>query len=64
MAQAQPTFVASTPIRTGNARNNTRAVGKQIRADYQYAEPLDKKNNMVAKTIAYIRSNIRTILGR
>lgn len=34
-------FVAQTPVRTGNARRNTRLVGDTIVGNYAYAERLD-----------------------
>lgn len=40
--QAYDYFKSVTPIRTGNARRKTSLNGNTIRADYPYAEPLDK----------------------
>jgi hypothetical protein len=37
-----PTFRASTPIRSGNARRSTVMVGNEIRAQYPYATRLDQ----------------------
>jgi len=34
-------FKAETPIRSGNARRNTRLQGNEIQADYAYAQRLD-----------------------
>lgn len=34
-------FVTNTPIKTGNARNNTTLKKKSIEADYSYAKKLD-----------------------
>ena len=34
-------FRSETPIRTGNARRNTRLQGNEIQADYPYAQRLD-----------------------
>lgn len=45
-AEAYKVFVDNTPIRTGNARKNTKLNGKQIRANYPYAEVLDKGRHM------------------
>lgn len=39
-------FVKNTPVKSGNARRNTRLVGNTIKADYQYAEVLDKGRHM------------------
>jgi hypothetical protein len=35
-------FVKQTPVRTGNARKNTRLNGTTIDANYAYAQPLDQ----------------------
>lgn len=39
--QAYDYFVKATPIRSGNARNNTKLQKTSIVADYVYAERLD-----------------------
>jgi hypothetical protein len=59
-------FVRATPIRSGNARNNTRLKGKTIDADYAYAQRLDKEswsrqapNGMTEPTIKEIERLIR-----
>ena len=41
IADAFATFQGITPVRSGNARNNTRLTGMTIEADYQYAQVLD-----------------------
>lgn len=41
-AQAYKEWVKTTPKRSGNARRKTRLAGEKIRADYAYAERLDK----------------------
>ena len=35
-------FKANTPVKTGNARRNTRLYGNVITADYVYAQRLDE----------------------
>jgi hypothetical protein len=40
--QAYDYFVAETPIRSGNARRNTRIRNTTIKADYAYAGRLDE----------------------
>lgn len=40
--QAYEVFLKNTPIKSGNARKNTRLVGEEIRANYDYATVLDK----------------------
>jgi len=44
--EAYQVFKKNTPIRTGNARNNTKLSGNKIEADYQYAQVLDKGRHM------------------
>lgn len=39
--QAYEKFKSVTPIDTGNARRRTRLQGSKIKANYQYAVPLD-----------------------
>jgi len=39
--EAYDYFKRETPIRSGNARNNTRLQGDEIWADYAYAQRLD-----------------------
>ena len=41
MKEAYPYLKAETPIRTGNARRNTRLSGTTIRSNYGYAGALD-----------------------
>jgi hypothetical protein len=40
--QAFATWVANTPVRSGNARRKTRLQGTEIQANYNYAVPLDQ----------------------
>jgi hypothetical protein len=44
--EAYKEFVKNTPIKTGNARRNTKLKGKTIEANYQYAQVLDKGRHM------------------
>ena len=39
---AYQTFIQKTPIKTGNARKNTKLQGTTINANYGYADVLDK----------------------
>ena len=41
-------FKSVTPIDTGNARRKTKLTGTTIRADYPYAEPLDRGHSKQA----------------
>lgn len=43
------TFRDSTPIKSGNAKANTRLVNNEIQANYPYAEVLDKGRHMTNK---------------
>ena len=40
--EAYDYFKRETPIKTGNARSNTRLMGDEIWADYAYAQRLDE----------------------
>lgn len=57
-------FRDRTPVRTGNARRNTRRSGNSIVADYNYAEPLDQGSSnqaprgMTEPTIDYIQQQL------
>ena len=44
--EAYQFFVKQTPVRSGNARRNTKLKGNTIQANYQYAEVLDKGRHM------------------
>lgn len=63
-------FVKNTPIRTGNARRNTRLRQNVIEADYSYAQPLDdgyssqSPNGMTEPTRKYVRALVRNILRK
>lgn len=47
--EAYDFFVKTTPVRSGNARRNTKFQNGIIRADYQYAEVLDKGRHMTKR---------------
>lgn len=60
-----------TPIRSGNARRRTRLQGRKIKANYNYAVPLDRgwsrqaPQGMSKPTEAYIKKRIaRQILRK
>ena len=63
-------FTKNTPIRTGNARRNTRLRQNVIQADYAYAQPLDdgyssqSPNGMTEPTLKYVRALVRKILRK
>lgn len=44
--EAYQEFKKITPIKTGNAKRNTRLKGNSIEANYQYAQVLDKGRHM------------------
>lgn len=47
--EAYKEFVKNTPIKTGNAKRNTKLKGKTIEANYQYAQVLDKGRHMTSR---------------
>jgi hypothetical protein len=47
--EAYQFFVKQTPVRSGNARRNTKLKGNTIQANYQYAEVLDKGRHMTSR---------------
>lgn len=49
MPQAYDYFLSLTPVKTGNARHNTKLVQNTIEAKYAYAEVLDKGRHMTNK---------------
>ena len=76
--EAYRKFVEVTPIKTGNAKRNTKLNGNEINADYQYANVLDKGRHMTNKgmrgsdqapdgmtkpTIEHVRSYVFRNLG-
>lgn len=59
-----------TPIDTGNARRRTRLQGRKIKANYNYAVPLDKGHSkqapqgMSKPTEKYIDQRLRRIMRK
>ena len=59
--EAYDVWLKATPKRTGNARRRTRLQGRIIKADYNYAVPLDRGHSrqspdgMVKPTEKFIR---------
>jgi hypothetical protein len=47
--EAYKEFVKNTPVKTGNARRNTKLRGDTIEANYQYAQVLDKGRHMTRR---------------
>jgi hypothetical protein len=47
--EAYQEFVKNTPVRSGNARRNTKLRNDVIEANYQYAEVLDKGRHMTTR---------------
>ena len=47
--EAYQEFVKVTPIKTGNAKRNTKLKGKTIEANYNYAKVLDKGRHMTSR---------------
>lgn len=47
--EAYKEFVKNTPIKTGNAKRNTKLKGKTIEANYAYAKVLDKGRHMTSR---------------
>jgi hypothetical protein len=47
--EAYDVFKKNTPVRTGNARRNTKLKGDTIEANYQYAQVLDKGRHMTRR---------------
>lgn len=62
------TWRAATPVRTGNARRRTRLQGDVIRADYDYAVPLDRGSSrkapqgMSRPTLKWLRDFLNRIM--
>ena len=70
-AQAEVKFKTLTPIKSGNARRNTRLVNKDtIEANYPYAVPLDNGHSrqapqgMTKPFEAWVRDKVKYIFGR
>lgn len=67
--EAYDYFKGITPIRTGNARRKTYLQGQTIKADYPYAQRLDKgwskqaPEGMSQPTIRFIRDRVAETVG-
>lgn len=67
--EAHQEFVKNTPVRSGNARRNTKLRGNTIEAKYPYAKRLDEgystqsPEGMVKPTEEFIKKRIRQIVG-
>jgi hypothetical protein len=63
-SEAYEYWKSITPIKTGNARRRTRLQGRKIKANYQYAVPLDEGKSkqapkgMSEPTDRYIKQRI------
>lgn len=63
-------WLQTTPKQSGNARNKTRLVGETIRADYPYAQVLDKGSSkqapqgMSKPTERFIKNEIKKRLRK
>jgi len=61
-------FVKNTPIRSGNARRNTKLQGDEIQANYAYAEKLNEgysqqsPDGMTSPTEAFLKRRLKQIL--
>lgn len=68
--EAYQVWLRATPRRTGNARRRTRLQGDTIRADYDYAVPLDQGHSpqsprgMSEPTERFIRQHLQRILRK
>ena len=68
-AEAHKVFVANTPVRSGNARRNTKLQKDTIAANYPYAKRLNEgyskqsPKGMVEPTLAFIRKRIKDIFA-
>lgn len=68
--EAYKVFVSETPVRSGNARRNTKQAkaGKEIQANYPYAKRLDEgyskqsPKGMVEPTLEYIKNRFKKIM--
>lgn len=66
--EAYKVFVKETPVRSGNARRNTKLNGKKINAEYPYANRLDQgyskqsPDGMIKPTEEFIRKRFRDIM--
>jgi hypothetical protein len=67
--EAYKVFVANTPVRSGNARRNTKIKKDTIQANYPYAKRLNEgwskqsPKGMVEPTLNFIRKRIKDIFA-
>jgi hypothetical protein len=67
--EALKVFVANTPVRSGNARRNTKLQKDSIKANYPYAKRLNEgwskqsPKGMVEPTLQFIRKRIKQIFA-
>jgi hypothetical protein len=67
-AEVHKEFVNTTPIRSGNARRNTKLQGNEIKANYPYAKKLDEgyspqaPNGMTKPVEQFMKRRINQIL--
>ena len=68
--QAEQEFIKNTPVRSGNARRNTKLQGKTIKADYAYAQRLEdnwstqtKGKGIIAPTEEFILKRFQEIMS-
>jgi len=67
--EAHKVFVANTPVRSGNARRNTKLQKDSIKANYPYAKRLNEgwskqsPKGMVEPTLQFIRKRIKQIFA-
>lgn len=68
--KAEPEMVRQTPVRSGNARRNTKRSGDAIRANYAYAGRLDDgysrqaPDGFTEPTIKHIEREFNKYIGR
>jgi hypothetical protein len=66
--EAHAEFVKSTPIRSGNARRNTKLNGNVINANYPYAQRLDdgyspqSPDGMTNPTLNFVKKRLEQIM--
>lgn len=69
-AAAGDYFRSITPIKTGNARNNTFRTDNVIKGDYEYASKLNEgsskqaRQGMVDPTIKFIEDYVTKLVGK
>ena len=67
--EAEKEFIKNTPVRSGNARRNTKLQGKTIKANYAYAQRLEEghsqqaPNGMIAPTEEFILKRFQEIMS-